>query len=87
MKFKLKWLLFIIGLLLFVVPVSASVVDDLFSPFDGVDFSQTYDQYSSIIDFIIYAIMFVGISQATLGKRFEGKGGIKKHLLLAKTVT
>ena len=55
--------------------VSASVVDDLFSPFDGVDFSQTYDQYSSIIDLVIYAIMFVGISQATLGKRFEGKGG------------
>ena len=56
-------------------PVSASVVDDLFSPFDGVDFSQTYDQYSSIIDLIIYAIMFVGLSQATLGKRFEGRGG------------
>jgi hypothetical protein len=55
--------------------VSASVIDDLFSPFDGVDFSRTYDQYSSIIDLFIYAIMFVGISQATLGRRFEGKGG------------
>ena len=75
MKFKIKRLLIVLGLLLLVAPVSASVIDDLFSPFDGVDFSRTYDQYSSIIDLIIYAIMFVGISQATLGKRFEGKGG------------
>lgn len=55
--------------------VSASVIDDLFSPFDGVDFSRTYDEYSSIIDLVIYAIMFIGLSQATLGKRFEGRGG------------
>ena len=54
MKFKMKCLMIVLGLLLVVVPVSASVVDELFSPFDGVDFSQTYDQYSSIIDFIIY---------------------------------
>ena len=73
MKFKIKWLLIVLGLLLLVAPVSASVVDDLFSPFDGVDFSRPYDQYSSIIDLIIYAIMFVGLSQATLGKRFEGR--------------
>jgi len=67
--------LIVVGMLLFAAQVSASVIDDLFSPFDGVDFSQTYDQYYSVIDFIVYAVMFVGISPATLGKRFEGKGG------------
>ena len=58
MKFKMKWLLIVFGFLLFVAPVSASVIDDLFSPFDGVDFSRTYDQYSSIIDLVIYTILF-----------------------------
>ena len=75
MKLNTRLILIFIGLLLFVTPVSASVVDDLFSPFDGVDFSQTYNKYSSVIDLIIYAILFVGITQATLGKRFEGRGG------------
>ncbi|MFC1608091.1 hypothetical protein ACFL47_08985 [Candidatus Latescibacterota bacterium] len=75
MLFMIRIIIFICVFFLPVKYVSASVIDDLFSPFDGIDISQTYDQYYSVIDFIVYAIMFVGLSQATLGKRFEGKGG------------
>jgi hypothetical protein len=53
----------------------SNLIDDLFAPFAGINISQTYDAYSSIIDFVIYSILFVGLSQATLGKRFEGRGG------------
>jgi len=52
-----------------------SLIDDVLAPFGGIDISSTYDAYSSFIDFVIYAILFVGISQATLGKRFQGRGG------------
>ena len=54
--------------------VSANVIDNLFRPFSGVDIPRIYDSYSSIIDFVIYAVLFIGLAQATLGKRFEAKG-------------
>lgn len=54
---------------------SSSLIDEALAPFGGLDIARTYDAYSSFIDFAIYAILFVGISQATLGKRFEGRGG------------
>lgn len=73
---KLKITLFTLVLLLIAIPlVSANMVDDLLSPLAGVDFSQTYDSYSSIIDFFIYAILFIGLAQVTIGKRFESNGG------------
>ena len=51
---KLKITLFILVLLLIAIPlVSANMVDDLLSPLAGVNFSETYDSYSSIIDFFI----------------------------------
>ena len=53
----------------------SNVIDDLFAPFSGIDIASTYDEYSSLIDFIIYAILFTGLSQATLGKRFDSRGG------------
>ncbi|MCH8021403.1 hypothetical protein IH785_16285 [candidate division KSB1 bacterium] len=54
--------------------VSANVIDNLFRPFRGVDIPRIYDSYSSIIDFIIYSVLFIGLAQATLGKRFESQG-------------
>ena len=54
---------------------SANIIDNLLLPFKGVNFSTIYDSYSPIIDFIIYATLFIGLSQATLGKRFESSGG------------
>jgi hypothetical protein len=50
------------------------MVDDLLSPLSGVNFSETYDSYSSIIDLFIYTILFVGLAQVTIGKRFESNG-------------
>jgi hypothetical protein len=51
------------------------MVDDLLSPLSGVNFSETYDSYSSIIDLFIYAVLFIGLAQVTIGKRFESNGG------------
>ena len=51
------------------------------SPFDPLealaylDFSRTYDKFSSTIDLIIFFMLFMGLSKVTIGKRFEGKGG------------
>lgn len=85
-EFVQNWDMFpvlrLLGLAIAAVLSSASVsakqpniLDDVFAPFGGIDFSQTYDSYSSIIDFVVYATLFVGVSQATIGKRFEGRGG------------
>lgn len=54
---------------------SASLFTELLSPFETTNFSDIYDTYYSIIDFIIYTVLFVGLSQVTIGKRFESKGG------------
>ena len=73
---KFRITLFALVLLLIAIPlVSANMVDDLLSPLAGVDFSETYDSYTSIIDFFIYAILFIGLAQVTIGKRFESNGG------------
>jgi hypothetical protein len=55
--------------------VSTNAVEALFLPFKGVDLTGIYDSYSQIIDFAIFIILFVGLSQATLGKRFDSRGG------------
>jgi len=41
----------------------------------GINISNIYNSYFSIIDFIIYSLLFIGISQATLGKHFPSRGG------------
>ena len=55
--------------------VSANLLTEILSPFETTNFSDLYDSYYSIIDFIIYTILFVGLSQVTIGKRFEARGG------------
>lgn len=52
-----------------------NVIDTLLSPFAGIDLGQTYDAYTSLIDFAIYTMLFTGIAQATLGQRFTSRGG------------
>lgn len=61
--------------ILLIPVVSANMIDTILLPFSGMDLSQTYDSYSAFIDLIIYAILFIGLSQATLGKRFQSRGG------------
>ncbi len=44
-------------------------------PFEGLELSATYDSYSGIIDFLIYTVLFIGLAQVTLGKKFDSNGG------------
>jgi hypothetical protein len=37
--------------------------------------SYFYNTYSLIIDLLIYTLLFVGISQVTLGRHFPSRGG------------
>ncbi|MBK8947233.1 MAG: hypothetical protein IPM32_18485 [Ignavibacteriae bacterium] len=54
---------------------SGNLLTEILSPFETTNFSEIYDSYSSIIDFIIYVILFVGLSQVTIGKIFDPRGG------------
>ncbi|MCB0749647.1 MAG: hypothetical protein KDC90_19480, partial [Ignavibacteriae bacterium] len=74
-KKKILLILMVVFLLFQCVSVSANILSEILSPFQSVDISQIYDSYSSIIDFIIYLILFTGLSQVSLGKRLESNGG------------
>lgn len=50
-------------------------VEDLFRPFEYLNLTEVYDHYSALIDFFIYTLIFVGLSQATLARLYEGRGG------------
>lgn len=66
---------FIIGLSTNVL--AQSVFDDVLGALAGdrFDIKETYDKYGGFIDFFIYVIIFVGISQFALVKHFKGPGG------------
>ena len=72
---KARLIGFFLLLLIFMPLVNANAIDSLLLPFKGMDLSGTYDSYSGFIDLIIYAILFIGLAQATLGKRFQSRGG------------
>jgi len=50
-------------------------VEDLFRPFEYLNLTEVYDHYSALIDFFIYTLIFVGLSQATFARLYEGRGG------------
>ncbi len=57
-----------------VVPAaSATLLDDLFGPFSGVDFGAAYARYSLFIDGILYFLIFFGLSKFVFKDKF-GKG-------------
>jgi len=74
-KKRIMIVVYILLFLCLVSTVSANLLTEILSPFETTNFSDIYDSYSSIIDFIIYTVLFVGLSQVTIGKRFESKGG------------
>ena len=49
--------------------------EELLKPFEYLDISSLYNNYSFIIDAIIAFLIFFGVAKVTLGKRFEGRGG------------
>ena len=55
--------------------VRANAIESLLLPVKEVHFPAIYDTDSSIIDFIVYSALFMGLAQATLGKRFESRDG------------
>jgi len=58
-------------------PVAAGLLEDVFAPFRDLDIASFYSNYSSVIDAIIFCLIFVGLAQVTLGKRFGNSGGGK----------
>lgn len=64
---------------LFATAVSAQTFwDSILGPFEG--FEEAYDKYFPFIDAIIYCIIFIGLAEWTIGKKFSGgyssgKGG------------
>ena len=49
--------------------------EEILKPFEHLDIASLYSHYSFIIDAVISFLIFFGIAQVTIGKRFEGKGG------------
>ena len=70
-------LLFLFLLILNISSVNAenSILNTFFRPFEDIDIAGLYDSYSVIIDLIIYLMVFIGLSQAILSKKFQGRGG------------
>ena len=52
-----------------------NLLDALFSPFYGLDFSVFYDRYHPIIDFLVFVAFFIPVARLTLEKRFPGRAG------------
>ncbi len=55
--------------------VSRDPLSMILSPFRGIRLQDVYHQHASIIDFVIFLILFIGISRATIGKKFPGTPG------------
>jgi len=69
--------LFFLLLALAAGSVSAGLLEDAFAPLRDLDVASFYASYSSVIDAIIYCIIFVGLAQVTLGRRFGKTRGSK----------
>ena len=48
---------------------------DAFSPLRYLDLSSLYSQYASVVDFFLYLLIFVGLTQWVFESRFQGRGG------------
>lgn len=49
--------------------------NEILKPFEYLDIGSIYNHYSFLIDAIIIFFVLFGVTQVTLGKRFEGRGG------------
>lgn len=55
--------------------MGAGSLGEMFQPLEHADFSGLYTSYAVVIDLAVYLLVFIGIAQVTLGKRFQGSGG------------
>jgi len=68
-------LILLLFVLLFAAPVSAGLLEEAFAPLKGLDIADFYERYSSVVDAIVFMLIFTGLAQVTLGKRFGESGG------------
>jgi len=86
--------LILFSIILFLPVVQGGLLDDALSPLMDLDFETFYAKYWGVIDAIIFTIIFVGLAQLTLGRKFgEGRGsralvvGVGVALALALVAT
>ena len=75
------------ALILMPTVAAQGFLDQVLGPFKGLDVAGAYVQYSGIIDFVIYTVLFVGIAHVTVGKRFQGRGGKAITVAVAMILT
>ena len=51
------------------------MLEDIFRPLQWLEPARLYEQYSGALDLFIYALIFIGAAQVTLGRHFPGRGG------------
>lgn len=64
---------------------AASVFDSIFGYFGNI--ADVYGEYSTVIDLIIYLILFMGLAKATLPEKFKGGVQTAIGLMLAISLT
>jgi len=62
-------------------------LNQLLEPFRGVDIATTYNEFSPFIDFIIYLVIFTGLTQFVFAKRFPSRGGKAISIGIALTLS
>lgn len=72
-----RFFFFLLFLLMFLPSANAGLLEDIFSPLTDLDIPTFYSQYSTIIDMGIFLLIFLGLAQVTLGKRFGDSRGAK----------
>jgi len=76
--------LILVLFVLFSVSVSAYNYGGFSSAsFTGYDLMGTYYQYSQIIDFVIFFVIFFGLAQSVFGEQFSGRSGNAMQLAFA----
>ena len=58
-----------------VVYAAPLTLADLMRPLEYLDFSETYNHYSGVIDLFIYALLFIGVARVSLERRYPGRPG------------
>ncbi|MFC1734751.1 hypothetical protein ACFL1X_01445 [Candidatus Hydrogenedentota bacterium] len=50
-------------------------LEDILRPFEFLSAERIYQHYGNTIDFVVFLLLFIGVTEATLSRRFPGKGG------------
>jgi len=90
MKKRTQWII-LIFIILFtfnssIILAEENILNTFFKPFEDLDIAGLYDNYSVIIDLIIFLTIFLGLSQAVLSKKFQGRGVYRIDKLRYRTV-